>query len=80
MISSWSSQPISACALSLQPSTDEIQAGKRQLHIVICKAEVEEAKEFCMKNLTFFKGHVEVERKECFLAKVPKGDYRKGDS
>ena len=75
-------QPISACASSLQPRTDEIQAGERQLHIVICKAEVRKLKYFAVLEKNYFQRPCGKWReKECFLlAKVPKGDIRKGDS
>ena len=75
-------QPISACASSLQPRTDEIQAGERQLHRVICKAEVRKLKYFAVLEKNYFQRPCGKWReKECFLlAKVPKGDIRKGDS
>lgn len=41
-------QPISACSPSLQPRTGEIQAGERQLHIVIRKAEMGKLKYFAV--------------------------------
>ena len=75
-------QPISACSPSLQPRTGEIQAGERQLHIVIRKAEMGKLKYFAVLEKDYFQSpRGKWREKECFLlAKVPKEDFRKGDS